>query len=131
MPTIRFGSLTCGTAQDPDGQDEAFLAFFVDGEYIGNVYRPMRSNTTQLLGFEIEYQNTLRLQLWEIDDPAAGNPHDFIGEINLDPDAQTGNAVAAFRRGLHSGLDDRGRPARGHHDRPARDHRAARSGNDE
>ncbi|MCH7564918.1 MAG: tyrosinase family protein [Gemmatimonadetes bacterium] len=91
MPTIRFDSLTCVTAQDLDGQDEAFLAFFVDGEYIGNVYRPMRSNTQLALGFELEYQNTLRIQLWEVDDPAGGNAHDFIGEINLDSGVQTGN----------------------------------------
>ncbi len=91
MPTIRFDSFTCVTAQDLDGQDEAFLAFFVDGDYLGNIYQPMRSNTQSALGFELEYENTLRIQLWEVDDPAAGNPHDFIGEINLDSSAQTGD----------------------------------------
>ena len=45
MPTIRFDNLSCTTAQDVDGQDEAFLAFFVDGEYAGNIYRPLRSNS--------------------------------------------------------------------------------------
>lgn len=91
MPTIRFDNLSCTTAQDADGQDEAFLAFFVDGEYVGNVYRPLRSNSQSPLGFELEYQNNLRIQLWEIDNPAAGNPHDFIGEINLDAGTRSGN----------------------------------------
>ena len=38
MATVRFDRFSCQQAQDVDGTDEAFLAFFLDGEYIGNVF---------------------------------------------------------------------------------------------
>lgn len=93
MPTIRFDNLVCQQTQDIDGTDEAFLAFFRDGEYIGNIFREMRSNQQLAFGFDLEYTDSLRVQLWEIDDPTLGDPHDFIGEIDLDAAAQSGETV--------------------------------------
>lgn len=96
MATVRFDRFSCQQAQDLDGRDEAFLAFFLDGEYIGNIYRGMRSGQVLTMGFDLEFDNQLRLQLWEVDNPSAGNPHDFLGEVVIE--TNTGSGTGVFDR---------------------------------
>lgn len=113
MATVRFDRFLCQQAQDVDGTDEAYLAFFLDGEYIGNVFQAMRSGEVLSMGFELEFDSQLRLQLWEVDDPSAGNPHDFLGEVVIE-NGTSGTGVfersGARYRVEWSGVDTGGAP---------------------
>lgn len=85
MATIRFTRLVCEQTQDSFGPDEAFMAVFVDGEYVGNLFRQLSTGQDLALGFSLDFQNEIRVQLWEVDNPTAGDPHDFLGEIQIAP----------------------------------------------
>ena len=85
MAEVRIDRLICEQTQDTIGDDEAFLAVFVDGDYAGNVFRRLSSGETLNLGFSLEFETEIRFQLWEVDNPALGNPHDFLGEVAIMP----------------------------------------------
>lgn len=93
MATVRFDRFACEQAQDPDGTDEAFLAFFVDDQYVGNISQNLSSGQEITLGFELEYDSQIRTQLWEVDNPDLGNPHDLLGENTFDTTAGPGTAI--------------------------------------
>lgn len=93
MARIRFTRLECEQAQDGFGSDDTFMAVFVDGEYVGNVFRQFSTGQVLPLGFALDFQSEIRVQLWEIDNPSAGNPHDFLGEAQIRPQDTVTNAV--------------------------------------
>ena len=102
MPTVRFQNLTCVQTEDEFGPDEAILLFFRDGEYLGNLQAQLSNGDVMALGFDLEFVNDLRVMLFEIDNPALGDPHDFLGEVtinggNLAGIANLNRAVARYQ----------------------------------
>ena len=75
MATVRFDRFSCQQAQDLDGTDEAFLAFFLDGEYIGNIFREMRSGQDEsiaaLLAADARARDLARREVAAASAPAA------------------------------------------------------------
>lgn len=101
MAVSTFRRLTCERTQDGFGADEAFMAVFVDGGYVGNVYRQLSVGQTLDLGFSLDFEDEIRVQLWEVDNPAAGNPHDFLGEARIGVNDPATSAVFDQAGGLY------------------------------
>ena len=93
MARMQFTRLVCEQTQDSFGPDEAYMAVFVDGEYAGNIFRELITGQALNFGFTLDFETEIRVQLWEVDDPAAGNPHDFLGEIRVGPQDTATNGL--------------------------------------
>jgi hypothetical protein len=94
MTKIILSSLTCRQTEDNTGDDEAELRIWADNHYI-SARKDMNNGETWNLGIPLEFNNRVKIQLWDLDNPGFPlyDDHDHLGTVTIDPTQNSGTGT--------------------------------------
>lgn len=85
MATLYLDSIRCGETETVIGMDQCSLKVFVDDGEEQQFRRDMKIGELWDLQLSFEFVNSVRLELWELDQgpPPAPNPNDKLGSHEI------------------------------------------------
>ena len=91
MTTITLVSLTCNETEDNLGSDECELRIWADTGFQSH-RRSMTNGQVWNLNIELKFENRVKIQLYDLDNPGFPlyDDHDHLGTLIIRPEQQQG-----------------------------------------
>ncbi|QDU80706.1 Astacin (Peptidase family M12A) [Polystyrenella longa] len=106
--TVTLDSLTCIRKQEASANDEVHLRVWSDGQAV-NVNHPdrlfgqqmrifkMSTNRPATLNLQYSFKRSLKVEVWELDNPRLGDNHDLFGCVTI-TDNGPGESLIALKQ---------------------------------